>query len=63
MDLVWTAFYGVTKPFRQGDQPREFVLSDARTQLPPAATWDFETPAYALDFSDALTFVRHSGAK
>jgi len=23
----------------------EFVLSDARTQLPPAATWDFETPA------------------
>jgi hypothetical protein len=41
----------------------EFVLSDARAQLPAGATWDFETPAYEGDFSDAHTFVRHSGAK
>jgi hypothetical protein len=41
----------------------EFVLSDERTQLPAGATWDFETPAYDGDFSDAHTFVRHSRAK
>jgi hypothetical protein len=41
----------------------EFVLSDPRTQLSPGATWNFETPPYTGDFSDAHTFVRHSRAK
>jgi hypothetical protein len=40
-----------------------FILSDPRVQLAPGTTWDFETPVYAADFSDAYVFVRHASAQ
>lgn len=41
----------------------EFIVRDTRTQLAPAATWDFQTPAYDADFDDAYVFIRHARAQ